>query len=64
MRVARASAASRAFVRIRIYRIGGIFRISFAYLAISAITVNPAKPSADKCPLVKDARARRILKIL
>ena len=38
----------RAFVRIRIYRICGIFRISFAQLARFAIIGNPAKPNMYK----------------
>ena len=37
----------RVFVRIRICKVGGIFRISLVRIALFAITVNPAKPNTD-----------------
>ena len=37
----------RVFVRIRICRVGGVYRISLARTALFAITVNPAKPNTD-----------------
>ena len=36
------------FVRIRIYWIGGIFRISLRPARLFAITENPAKTNTDK----------------
>ena len=47
----------RVFVRIRIYGISGIYRISIrlAQLALFAITENPAKPNTDKRLPLEDA---------
>ena len=44
----------RVFVRIRIFRIGGIYRISLVRLALFGITGNPAKPNTDKRLQIKD----------
>ena len=55
---------SSVFVRIRIFRIVRIFRISFRPTYSSVITENPAKTNTDKRSPVADARAVRILKIL
>ena len=54
----------RAFVRIRIYRISEIFRISFRQACVFAVTMNPANPNMDKRLPSTDTRAGRILKIL
>ena len=48
--------AARGFVRIRIYRICGIFRI---LLRPFAVTENPPNPNAGKRPPVADTRAVR-----
>ena len=47
---------TRVFVRIRIFRIRGIFRISLARLALFAITGNPAKMNMNERLPVKDER--------
>ena len=51
------------FVRIRIYRIGGIFRISLSPNPRFRIAENPAERNMDK-RLPIEARGGRILKIL
>ena len=42
----------------------GFSGFCFAHLAFFSITENPPNPSADKRPIVADARAGGILKIL
>ena len=55
----------RVFVRIRIFRIGGIFRISIRRIALFVIDGNPSNPNVDDERLtVEDARRGGILKIL
>ena len=55
---------ARGFVRIRIYGIGGIFRISFRPDCAFRHNENPAKRNVDERLVCEDAGALRILKIL